>query len=86
MPIPTYDHFIEPVLRFLAALQSGAADEGPTAVLKAARFERFGAVVRHHELGYRANAMTVIEAPPARVDGIGAAIDADQRVRLLRSR
>ncbi len=34
------------VLRFCSALSAGAADEGPTAVLKAARFERFGAVVR----------------------------------------
>lgn len=43
---------------------------------------RFGAVVRHHELGYRANAMTVIEAPPARVDGIGAALAVQPGVTL----
>lgn len=33
--------------------------------------KRFGIVVRHHELGYRANAMTVWDIPDASVDEIG---------------
>lgn len=33
--------------------------------------KRFGVVVRHHELGYRANAMVVFDVPDAQVDRIG---------------
>ena len=33
--------------------------------------KRMGVVVRHHELGYRANAMVVFDAPNDRVDAIG---------------
>jgi DNA-binding Lrp family transcriptional regulator len=33
--------------------------------------KRFGVVVRHHELGYRANAMVVFDVPDAEVDRIG---------------
>jgi siroheme decarboxylase len=33
---------------------------------------RFGLVVRHHELGYRANAMTVWDVPDERVPGVAA--------------
>jgi len=33
--------------------------------------KRFGAVVRHHELGYRANAMVVWDIPDAIVDDLG---------------
>ncbi|HXH03955.1 MAG TPA: AsnC family protein [Candidatus Competibacteraceae bacterium] len=32
---------------------------------------RFGVVVRHHELGYRANAMVVWDVPDAEVDAVG---------------
>jgi DNA-binding Lrp family transcriptional regulator len=32
---------------------------------------RFGLVVRHHELGYRANAMVVWDVPDGQVDDIG---------------
>ncbi|MBM3567369.1 MAG: Lrp/AsnC family transcriptional regulator [Alphaproteobacteria bacterium] len=32
---------------------------------------RFGMVLRHHELGYRANAMAVWDVPDARVDAVG---------------
>jgi DNA-binding Lrp family transcriptional regulator len=35
---------------------------------------RFGAVVRHHELGFTANAMTVWDVPDADADTIGAAV------------
>lgn len=33
---------------------------------------RFGAVVRHHEFGFAANAMTVFDVPDQRVDSLGA--------------
>jgi DNA-binding Lrp family transcriptional regulator len=33
---------------------------------------RFGVIVRHHELGYDQNAMTVFDVPDAEVDGCGA--------------
>lgn len=35
---------------------------------------RFGTVVRHHELGWNANAMTVFDVPDDRVDACGAAL------------
>ncbi len=34
--------------------------------------KRLGLIVRHHELGYRANAMVVWDIPDDRVDAIGA--------------
>ncbi len=36
--------------------------------------KRLGVVVRHHELGYRANAMTVWNIPDEQVSGLGACI------------
>lgn len=36
--------------------------------------KRFGVVVRHRELGYRANAMTVWDIPDARVSELGACL------------
>jgi len=36
--------------------------------------KRLGLVVRHHELGYCANAMTVFDVDAARVDAAGAAL------------
>jgi DNA-binding Lrp family transcriptional regulator len=38
--------------------------------------KRFGVVVRHHELGYRANAMVVWDVPDARVDALGRQLGA----------
>jgi len=35
---------------------------------------RFGVVVRHHELGYGANAMTVFDVPDAQTDALGRAL------------
>jgi DNA-binding Lrp family transcriptional regulator len=35
---------------------------------------RFGTVVRHHELGWNANAMTVFDVPDEQVDACGAAL------------
>ncbi|MBZ8142052.1 AsnC family transcriptional regulator [Rubrivivax gelatinosus] len=36
--------------------------------------KRFGTIVRHHELGFAANAMTVFELPEAEVDAHGEAL------------
>jgi len=38
------------------------------------QLQRFGVVVRHHELGYTANAMTVFDVPDAEVDACGEAL------------
>ena len=43
---------------------------------------RFGVVVRHHELGYRANAMVVWDVPDAAVDAAGRALAAAPDVTL----
>jgi len=43
---------------------------------------RFGVVVRHHELGYRANAMVVWDVPNAAVDAAGRALAAAPDVTL----
>ncbi|MCB2018631.1 MAG: AsnC family transcriptional regulator [Hydrogenophaga sp.] len=42
-----------------------------TAWLDNGRLKRFGVVVRHHELGFDANAMTVFDVPADRVDHCG---------------
>jgi DNA-binding Lrp family transcriptional regulator len=44
--------------------------------------KRFGVVVRHHELGFRANAMVVFDVPDAEVDRIGLQLAARQGVTL----
>ena len=44
--------------------------------------KRFGVVVRHHELGYRANAMVVFDVPDADVDRIGRQLAARPGVTL----
>lgn len=38
------------------------------------RLKRFGVVVRHHELGFAANAMTVFDVPDEQVDACGQAL------------
>lgn len=43
---------------------------------------RFGVVVRHHELGYRANAMVVWDVPDAQVEAAGRALAAAPGVTL----
>jgi siroheme decarboxylase len=43
---------------------------------------RFGVVVRHHELGFDRNAMTVFDAPDHEVDARGAALAAQPGVTL----
>jgi DNA-binding Lrp family transcriptional regulator len=42
--------------------------------LRGGTLSRFGTVVRHHELGWSANAMTVFDVPDDRVDACGAAL------------
>ena len=44
--------------------------------------KRFGVVVRHHELGYRANAMVVWDVPDDRVDEVGKRLGAVDCVTL----
>ena len=53
---------------------SGWIDEG--------MIKRFGVVVRHHELGYRANAMVVFDVPDDEVDRIGRQLAAEAGVTL----
>lgn len=48
--------------------------------------KRFGVVVRHHELGFRANAMVVWNIPDAQVDEIGRCIGASGLVNLCYQR
>lgn len=43
---------------------------------------RLGVVVRHHELGYRANAMVVWDVPDAYVEGVGQQLGAMDCVTL----
>ena len=40
-------------------------------LLQAGAIKRFGVVVRHHEIGYRANAMTVWDIPDEKVSELG---------------
>lgn len=47
---------------------------------------RFGMVLRHHELGFRANAMCVWQVPPDARDAIGAALAGDPAVTLCYAR
>ena len=50
--------------------------------LKGGQLQRFGVVVRHHELGYAANAMTVFDVPDDRADACGQALAAQPGVTL----
>lgn len=56
----------------------GLDEEAVIARIKSLRaagvIRRFGIIVRHHELGYRANAMTVFDVPDAGVAEAGAAL------------
>ncbi len=44
--------------------------------------KRFGVVVRHHELGYRANAMVVFDVPDDRVSAVGQRLAREAGVTL----
>ena len=50
--------------------------------LREGTLKRFGAIVRHHELGFVANAMTVFDVPDDEVDARGAALAGDGAVTL----
>lgn len=47
---------------------------------------RFGCIVRHHELGYTANAMAVWDVPEEAIDEIGARVAAHEFVTLCYQR
>jgi len=70
----------------LWALQLGC--DGDHVVETLARWQRegtlkrFGVIVRHHELGFAANAMTVFDVPDDAVDAHGAALARDAAVTL----
>jgi DNA-binding Lrp family transcriptional regulator len=51
-------------------------------LIAAGAIKRFGLIVRHHELGYRDNAMTVWNIPDDRVDAIGTALAGAPEVTL----
>ncbi|MGD9508235.1 MAG: AsnC family protein [Geminicoccaceae bacterium] len=48
--------------------------DGLRSLVASGVISRLGVVVRHHELGWRANAMTVWDVPDARVQPAGAAL------------
>ena len=50
--------------------------------LEEGAIKRFGVVVRHHELGFRANAMLVHDIPDERVGDIGRALAEEQAITL----
>lgn len=50
--------------------------------LEEGAIKRFGVVVRHHELGYRANAMLVHDIPDDRVSDLGRALAEEPAVTL----
>jgi DNA-binding Lrp family transcriptional regulator len=50
--------------------------------LAAGLIKRFGVVVRHHELGYRANAMVVFDVPDADVAAVGGRLAREAGVTL----
>jgi len=49
---------------------------------EAGHIKRFGIVVRHHELGYQANAMVVWDVPDDQVDAVGEALGRQHCVTL----
>lgn len=63
-------------------LSEGEVIERIQALLADGTIKRLGVVVRHHELGYRANAMTVWNIPDDQVDEIGQRIGAVDFVTL----
>lgn len=72
------------------AAELGWPREAVLAVLRrwqrSGTLRRFGIVVRHHDVGFAANAMTVVAAPTAQVDAIGAALAAQAGVTLAYQR
>lgn len=85
-------HGLDLVPRPFARLgeQAGLDEAETIATLKRWRGEglikRFGVVVRHHELGYTANAMVVWDLPDAEVERIGGLLAAEPEVTLCYQR
>ncbi len=52
-------------------LDESAVIERIAAMLQSGIIKRLGVVVRHHELGYTANAMVVWDVPDERIDEVG---------------
>jgi DNA-binding Lrp family transcriptional regulator len=81
-------HGLDLVPRPFARLgeQAGLEEAEVIATLKRWRGEglikRFGIVVRHHELGYTANAMVVLDIPDDEVERVGALLAAEPEVTL----
>jgi DNA-binding Lrp family transcriptional regulator len=81
-------HGLELVSRPFAnlAAKAGMSEADALATLKRWRGEgiikRFGVVVRHHELGYTANAMVVWDLPDSEVERIGAQLALEPEVTL----
>ena len=79
---------LELVPRPYAALAARAGCDELTVIDRLARWQaegvirRFGVVVRHHELGFRANAMVVWDVPDDVVTGFGRALAAAEGVTL----
>jgi siroheme decarboxylase len=79
---------IEPVARPFARLADQAGVEEETALAKIAHWlqvgliKRFGVIVGHRALGYRANAMVVWDVPEDTVDACGSALAAEPAVTL----
>lgn len=70
------------VLAERVGLSEAVVIEQLRALLQAGVIKRLGLVVRHHEIGYRANAMTVWDVPDATVDAVGRALAASPDVTL----
>lgn len=68
----------------------GLAEEEVLARLAALRsaglLNRVGLIVRHHELGYRANAMVVLDVPDAEVETKGRLLAREEAVSLCYAR
>ncbi|RLJ62757.1 siroheme decarboxylase subunit beta [Sulfurisoma sediminicola] len=79
---------LELVARPFAALAAKAGIDEAAALrrvgewLEAGIVKRFGVVVRHHELGYTANAMTVFDVPDEQVAAVGALLSREEGVTL----
>lgn len=73
-----------PYAEWAAALGRSEADVLATLAqwLDRGTLRRFGVVVRHHELGFDRNAMTVFDVPDHEVDACGAALAAQPGVTL----
>ncbi|HEX8964674.1 MAG TPA: Lrp/AsnC family transcriptional regulator [Rhodocyclaceae bacterium] len=78
-----------PLVRHPFAQLAGAAGSDEAATIAQLRrwldegiVKRFGVVVRHRELGYRANAMVVFDVPDAEASAVGARLAGEPGVTL----